>query len=393
MLQDMPGILRLDLRFSFGQLIQSPLVPGVWALLPPVGGQNHAPQLCWLDRGRLACVWMAGAGEGTAGMSIFLSILRIGSGRWSKPRQISVDSSRSEQNPLMYVDSSNRVHLIHTAQNVRGEAASAQGDNDEPFSMQWTARLRHQSSSLSRIRWSLCNDLLPDPAFCRHPPYAFQDGTYALPVYRSLKDGGAFGSDYSEVIFLDCKGNFTGEISSVPQSTGRVQGSIVRSSNGDKLLQFFRSRLADRIYCSYGDLDGRSWSPPFAIDLPNNNSSIQAFRLSSGRLAIIYNHFCFERDGINAKSWGEASWPRTRWPLSIALSEDDGKTWPWIRVIDAGLGYSGSQNWYFNGQLAYPSILEGSPGEIHVAYSWGNRAAIRYVCIPEADIMTPDWTG
>jgi predicted neuraminidase len=82
-----------------------------------------------------------------------------------------------------------------------------------------------------------------------------------------------------------------------------------------------------------------------------------------------------------------ARWPTTRWPLSIALSEDDGLTWPWVRDIDTGDGFSGSANWYLNGQLAYPSVVEGLPGELHIAYSWGNRAAIRYVMINEHNVL------
>ena len=42
---------------------------------------------------------------------------------------------------------------------------------------------------------------------------------------------------------------------------------------------------------------------------------------------------------------------------------------------------------FLNGQLAYPSILEGLPGELHIAYSWAGREAIRYVCILEEQIL------
>ncbi|MDB4682374.1 exo-alpha-sialidase, partial [Synechococcus sp. AH-551-A10] len=82
-----------------------------------------------------------------------------------------------------------------------------------------------------------------------------------------------------------------------------------------------------------------SWSSPHPTDLPNNNSSIQACRLVSGRLALIFNRFGFlpdPNDPDASSAWGEARWPRTRWPLSIAISADDGQSWPWIRDIDTG---------------------------------------------------------
>jgi predicted neuraminidase len=173
----------------------------------------------------------------------------------------------------------------------------------------------------------------------------------------------------------------------VPESTGRVHGSLVPAASGEELLLFFRSRLADRIYRSRSSLSGEAWTPPEPIHLPNNNSSIQACRLASGRLAMIYNRFCFEPDPAAPQAWGEANWPRTRWPLSIALSADDGESWPWIRDIDAGFGFCGTANWSSNGALAYPSLLEGKPGDLHIAYSWGGRAAIRYLCLSEAEIL------
>jgi predicted neuraminidase len=296
---------------------------------------------------------------------------------------ISQDSERSEQNPLLFVDGENRLQLIHTAQRARDAADTSWQSSGSTFSMQWTAALRGQSRPLAGGRWRRAVDLLPTPAFCRHPPHRRGDGRWLLPIYRSLESGGAFGHDHSQVLLLEADGTPTQDLVDVPDSTGRVHGSIVPSADGQQLLQFFRSRLADRIYRSFGALDGSAWTAPEPIHLPNNNSSIQACRLASGRLAMIYNRFCFEPDPLKPQDWGEANWPRTRWPLAIALSDDDGETWPWVRDIDPGLGFCGTANWQLNGQLAYPTLLEGLPGELHLAYSWAGRAAIRYVCLQE----------
>ncbi len=379
--------LNLEKRLKTGRLVQSPLLEGTWTLLEPAGEQNHAPQLCWLNQNRLACAWMAGSQEGTSGMSIYLSELRKGKGRWTKPKMISQDSKRSEQNPLLFVNSEKQLLLIHTAQCSRDPNDTSWQEIGSSFSMQWTAALRQQKRNLLTGKWSNTQDLLDTPAFCRHPPLSRADGALLLPIYRSLETGGAFGHDYSQVLLLQPDGSPAGEPYDIPESTGRVHGSIVYSADKQKLLQFFRSRLADRIYCSIGTLEGDSWTPPKATNLPNNNSSIQACRLSSGLLAMVFNRFCYEDPPIQKDSWGEAIWPRTRWPLTVAISEDDGESWPWCRDIDSGLGFCGSANWHLNGQLAYPTMIEGLPGELHIAYSWGNRAAIRYICIPESSII------
>ena len=387
----------------WGQVLVTPFQVGAWALLEPMGEQNHAPQLCWVRPDVLGCVWMAGSGEGTAGMSVFLSLLSAETGRWLEPQRISRDSERSEQNPLLFV-SDGCLHLIHSAQLVRDPADRDALEGSSNFSMQWTAVLRHQRLVLERLdladpetwsaeAWSTPVDLLNDPAFCRNPPHPLESGDWLLPIYRSLEEGGAFGHDHSKMLRLDPSGHCLDQRVGIPDSTGRVHGSIVASRDGSQLLQFFRSRLADQIYRSVSSDDGCTWSAPEPTPLPNNNSSIQACRLASGRLAMIFNRFGFAQEPTSSEEsldWGEARWPRTRWPLSIAISDDDGLHWPWIRDIDAGFGFCGPMNWDLNGQLAYPTLIEGLPGELHVAYSWAGRQTIRYVALRELEVIGYD---
>ena len=168
----------------WGQVLVTPFEVGAWALLEPMGEQNHAPQLCWIRPDVLGCVWMAGSGEGTAGMSVFLSLLSPEAGRWLEPQRISRDVERSEQNPLLFV-SDGCLHLIHSAQLVRDPADRDALEGSSNFSMQWTAVLRHQRLVLERLdladpetwsaeAWSTPVDLLNDPAFCRNPPHPLE---------------------------------------------------------------------------------------------------------------------------------------------------------------------------------------------------------------------------
>ena len=389
---------------SFGEIFTTPFQLGAWSLLEPMGEQNHAPQLCWIRPNLLGCVWMAGDGEGKSGMCIYLSLLSEEAKCWLEPQVVSQDEKCSEQNPLLFV-SDGCLHLIHSAQHVRSPEDISWRNQETSFSMQWTAALRHQSLPLESLNpmsletwgrdaWSDAEDLLNTPAFCRHPPHPLSDGTWLLPIYRTLEAGGAFGHDYTEVLRLNSKGRTTSKPVEIPQSVGRVHGSIVSSENGETLLMFLRSRLADCIYLSTSCDGGKHWSKPAATELPNNNSSIQACRLASGRLALIFNRFGFAQissdSGEHAHEWGNARWPRTRWPLSIAISDDDGLSWPWIRDIDSGFGFCGQMNWDLNGQLAYPSLIEGCDGDLHIAYSWASRQAIRYVTFREKEIIGYD---
>ncbi|MCH1555930.1 MAG: hypothetical protein L7T26_06870, partial [Pseudomonadales bacterium] len=135
---------------AWGQILVTPFELGAWALLEPMGDQNHAPQLCWIRPDLLGCVWMAGGGEGTAGMSIYLSFLSTECGCWGVPRCISQDLERSEQNPLLFV-SEGVLHLIHSAQRVRDALDRGWVDANTSFSMQWTAVLRHQTLNVDAI--------------------------------------------------------------------------------------------------------------------------------------------------------------------------------------------------------------------------------------------------
>lgn len=371
--------------FRMGELFASPLDIGVWSILEPAGQQNHAPQLCWISDNELACVWMAGDQEGVANMSIFGSLLKKGKTRWSKPLLLSQDAERSEQNPVLFVGDEGRLHLIHTAQETRKGDDEDWKSQGQAFSKQWTAKLRHQSTKAWGQRWSKAKDLTSTPAFCRQPPVQTSQGAWLLPIYRSLEEGGVFGKDHSSVLLLDAQAVVQGSPIEVPDSTGRVHGNLVRSADGQRWLQFFRSRLADCVYRSIGSLDGQHWTRPEPVPLPNNNSSIQVLRLRSGLLVMAFNRFNAEVQ--TQREWGDAIWPRTRWPLSLAASMDDGASWPWIRDVDHGLGFCGEANWHLNMQLAYPSIVEGIDDEIHLAYSWGNRAAIRHMCLHVRDLI------
>ena len=120
--------------------------------------------------------------------------------------------------------------------------------------------------------------------------------------------------------------------------------------------------------------------------LPNNNASIQAATLPSGAIAIVFNHFSANDDPDTP------TWPKRRYPLTIALSEDGGKTWPYMRHVDPGDGFFGDANEPGNRVCAYPTVVAGDDGAIHVAYSYRGRQCIKYVRVTEAWIRSEvDW--
>ncbi|WDR02182.1 sialidase family protein [Devosia algicola] len=75
--------------------------------------------------------------------------------------------------------------------------------------------------------------------------------------------------------------------------------------------------------------------------------------------------------------------PRT--PLSIALSYDDGVTWPEQRDIQVGdsapLKDPDSKAERHGRELSYPTVTEGPEGTINVAFTFFRRA-IKFVRFP-----------
>jgi predicted neuraminidase len=174
------------------------------------------------------------------------------------------------------------------------------------------------------------------------------------------------------------------------------------------LLALFRSRWADSIYESRSTDDGSTWSEPVPTELPNNNSSIQFVALTDGRLALVYNHSRAEAsterrlslydeiddDGL-AEEQGQltepvaaaqddgvkrAFWGTPRSPMTLAISEDSGRSWPIRRNLDVGDGYCLSNNSRdgLNREYSYPSIHQGPDGALNIAYTYF-RQAIKFV--------------
>ena len=170
------------------------------------------------------------------------------------------------------------------------------------------------------------------------------------------------------------------------------------------LLALFRSRWADRIHLSRSVDGGRNWSVPIATDLPNNNSSIQMTRLANGHLALVYNDISADQaterraslyDDIEdeegpaptaaPRSDGrKAFWGTPRSPMTIALSEDDGRTWPYKRNIEVGDGYCMTNNSKdgLNREYSYPTVKQLPDGSLHVAFTYF-RKTIKHVQVSE----------
>jgi predicted neuraminidase len=355
------------------------------SFLPTPCVQNHAAFLHPLPSGELGCVWFGGTQEGVPDISVHFS--RLGASGWSEPARLSDDPTRSEQNPLLFTAPDGRLWLLWTAQ--------ISGNQD-------TAIIRRRISHDGGRSWGPISTLLDRTGlFIRQPIVVLENGDWLLPTWLCpTPAAGAWrGDEDTSVVLVSSDHGATWMPHDVPGSTGCVHMNIVDSKDGT-LLALYRSRWADFVYASRST-NGRDWSAPRPIELPNNNSSIQATRLANGHVALAYNHASAADatgrrlslyDDIGGEPPAEvptsgraAFWGAPRAPMTIAISEDGGRTWPHRRDVETGDGFCMTNNSKekLNRELSYPSIVQTPDGALHLAYTHF-RQAIRYVRLTEA---------
>lgn len=377
------------------------------AYLPAPTVQSHASMLARLPGGDLGLVWFGGTQEGVSDIRIWFSRLPDGGDQWSEPVPLSNDPHRSEQNPVLFSAPGGELWLFYTAQ--------VAGNQD-------TAEVRRRISADDGHSWGPAETMFAADSsggvFIRQPLVVARSGRWLLPIFRCISLPGetwSGGWDTSAVMISDDEGASWREVA-VPESTGCVHMSIAPLPDGS-LHALFRSRRADWIYRSVSEDDGETWSAPQATSLPNNNSSIQQRVLDDGRIAVVYNHSSRSDarrrrenlyDEIDAEgiveavasdesadyrpesdaeiAVGDAFWGAPRAPLSLAMSEDGGRTFDVRGDLDEGDGYCLTNNSRdgLNREFSYPAILQESDGVLDIAYTY-HRRTIKHVRV------SPDW--
>jgi predicted neuraminidase len=365
-------------------IIRPSALPGASeAFLPTLFPSSHGANLLLLRSGDLLCFWFSGEWEGDGDVGILVSRLAKGSGQWTKPLLIDHDKAKSYQNPVGFQAPDGRIWLIHTSQDAgQGQA---------------NANVLLVTSDDDGRTWNGPEPLFTEPgSFVRQPIVVLPKGEWLLPMYftpsRGIIDGAE--SNYS-VAKISSDSGKTWQECRIPNSNGAVHPNAIRLPDSTCVM-FYRSRFADWIYKSTSR-DGCAWTAPAPTQLPNNNSSVQATLLANGHVVIAFNN-------SNAVSSAGKAQAALRKPLAIAISEDGGKTWPWIRDIETGdtsitgsVGDPLDKKEHVKGSAAYdeysyPTVVQSPDGQIHIAFTY-RREGIKYVRFREEWIRQGTTTG
>mmetsp|Transcript_36855 Transcript_36855/g.94230 ORF Transcript_36855/g.94230 Transcript_36855/m.94230 type:complete len:658 (+) Transcript_36855:347-2320(+) len=310
--------------------------------------QTHAPSIITLPNGDMLAAWFDGV-EGMAGVGIVVSRLLMGpvaDRAWSKPSMVSLDPHRSAQNPVLWYDAdTGKVFLMHTSQ----RAMMGQGTSD----VRWL-----HSADLG-LTWSEPEVVFRRRgAFVRNSLVVGARGEWLLPMYHTPGGYEMFHEHYCTMRRSDDHGaSWVDEVRMSQPGQFLAQPTTVRlSQDPPVLVTWMRDRRSQFIYTVKSADDGWTWSNPKRTRLPNNNSGIQALRLLSGTVAMVFNNHGGGPD---------------RWPITVALSYDGGETWAHVRDLDREPL-----------ALAYPALTQTPDGLIHIMYSY-HRETIKYVAVTE----------
>ncbi len=354
----------------------------VEAMLPSPAVQNHAANLCLMPDGALACVWFGGTMEGMGDISVYMSRLHAGADRWTPAVQLTDAADRSEQNPVLFVAPDGRVWLFHTSQ---------------PGGRQDECEIHFRTSTDGGITFGASTRMADFRGiFVRQPPQIGPNGEWLLPGFRCITppQGRWTGALDTAVMLISPDQGTTWHTAEVPDSLGAVHMNPVPAQGG-VMPAFYRHRFAENVLRSLSHDGGLTFSAPKATPLPNNNSSVQAIRLQDGRIAMVLNPInasmsdqrraslydeIEDEAGEAAQGTGGAIWGVPRAPMTLAISADNGETFPQLRNLETGSGYCLSNNSAegLNREYSYPAILQTPDGAVHIAYTY-HRRAIKYV--------------
>jgi len=128
-----------------------------------------------------------------------------------------------------------------------------------------------------------------------------------------------------------------------------IQPGLLRHPG--RQLQAIGRSANRRLWESWSQDDGLTWSPLRLTSTANPNAGIDALTLTDGRHLLVYNP-------------GEAG----RTPLVVSVS-GDGEGWRQVLLLADGPG-----------EFSYPAIIQTADGLVHVTYTW-NRSRIRHAVI------------
>ncbi|MFO0877514.1 MAG: sialidase family protein [Gemmataceae bacterium] len=295
----------------------------------------HASTIVEVEPGRLLCAWFGGKAEGARDVRIWQSAFDGKS--WSKPEMVAEEPGYPCWNPVLFRSARGTLSLFYKA---------------GPSPMTWSGFV--QTSKDGGKSWSkasileagllgpIKNKPIEHKGVIISPTSVESHRAWCSWVERSTDDGKTWTRH--------------GPIAVPGKPHGLIQPTLLTTAKGH-LIALCRSRGIGFVCQSESTDEGLTWSPARPTTLLNPNSGIDGVTAKDGAHYLAFN---------NARL--------TRWPLNLARSTDDGKTWKVVATAEDTVG-----------EFSYPALIQASDGKLHLTYTW-NRNHIKHLTFDPAKL-------
>ena len=294
-------------------------------------------------RSGLVAAWFGGTREGADDVGIWLS--RRVSGKWTPPVEVATGVQNDGRrfptwNPVLFELRAGELALFYKV-----------GPNPRA----WWGMVR--TSSDDGRTWS-DGRRLPDGILgpIKNKPVRLPDGSIIAPSSTESPDSPSTWRVHFE------RTRDAGETWSVSRPPAAAEGSAIDAiqpsiltHGGGKLQAIGRTR-SGRVFETWSEDSGQTWSPVTLLDLPNPSAGTDALTLKDGRHLLVYNHT-----------------PKGRTPLNVAISRD-GRGWTTVHVLENEPG-----------EYSYPAVIQTADGLVHITYTW-RRERIKHVVLDPAKL-------
>jgi hypothetical protein len=315
----------------------------------------HCSVIVELDSGDLLVGYYAGSGEARPDAAWVVARRRPSADGFGPLQVIADTPGKPEGNGILMQSGSGALRVIYGTMHGKLDGPAGPG-------VRWvTCDLRMKKSDDRGEAWSDVVMIQTEPGHVpRCKPTRLDSGEWVFGT--EYKDGS------SRVWSSSDDGDSWEEIGRIPGEPNQ-HPSLVERSDGSILALLRPAGRQGSVLRSISEDAGRTWTPAERTELPSPFAALDAVRLADGRIGLVWNRSSEERN-----------------PLTLALSEDEGETWPHVRDLVTG-----------EGQFHYPAIIQTRDGRLHVSFT-NNRTTIDHVVLSSEWIegegeALPAWDG
>jgi predicted neuraminidase len=334
----------------------------------------HSSSIVQCPNGDLLATWFYGTGErGANDVLVQGARLKKGETAWSSVFELADTPDLPDCNPVLFIDKQEKLWLfwmvVHTnrwertilkyktSTDYEGEGAPKWDWQDiillkagENFAADLKAGFKELA--YPELMWAeyakAYTDMLVDNAsdpvktdigwMTRTPVLTLKSGRIVIPLYSD-------GFNVSLAAYSDDQGG-TWTASKPIVGLGNIQPAMVEREDGSLVAYMRDNGVAPKRIIEASSTDGgESWTVGTDMEFKNSGGSVSACSLGGRRWVLVFND---AEEG--------------RHNLAIALSEDEGKTWPFKKMLENCEDKQAS--------FGYPTVIAGADGNVHISYSY-----------------------